>query len=128
MPVHRKLSDDQLDEMCELRESGWAGRRLADRYNVTSSAIRYQCLKLGAFSPRQIRHAQNRVDRRTGKIRSGFSNHARTFSPDEDAELLRLESEGHSIPAIGRALGRANTSVRIRLLSLARDQAIEEMA
>lgn len=39
----------------------------------------------------------------------------RTWSADEDTELLRLVKNGHSQSEIGRALGRAPSSVQARL-------------
>ena len=119
----RKITADQSTQIAELRERGWSYGRIAMKFGVSDGAIHYHCLKQGAASPRTrgkvafadmvpVLHAR---DGRT----------QRRFTPAEDAELQRLSLEGKKIREICEVTGRAPTSVRIRLMTLALH---EEMA
>lgn len=105
-PVVR-LTPDQVQEICALREQGWGHRTLAKRFGVSTGAIHYHCLKHGAISPTQV--GPNGVRPQSG----------RAFTPDEDARLVELAMTGISYRAIAIKLARPYTSVRIRLLTLA---------
>lgn len=108
-----KLTNEQVEEMAELREKGWSYQRLADRFGVTASAIHYRCLTVGALSPRS---QPIRTDPREHGF--GFGGRVRHFTLEEDQQLLRLARSGQKVDQIAAALGRARTSVRIRLLTL----------
>lgn len=113
---HKKLSDDQITDIIERRERGWGFGQLAERHGVSAGAIHYWCLKHGAVSPHQralpvptapaVRVGQN------GKVQ-------RVFTAADDARLLELEAQGLSYAKIARAMGRAYTSIRMRLMHLA---------
>ncbi|MDF1506215.1 hypothetical protein, partial [Roseisolibacter sp. H3M3-2] len=109
-----KLTRDQVDELAALREQGWSYGALAARYGITQGAVHYRCLSEGALSPRAVRLGRCNH----GGEQRGFGGRCRQFSSSEDAQLLALRRKGSSVPAIARELGRANTSVRIRLLTL----------
>lgn len=109
-----KLKPEQVVEMAELREQGWSYARLATRYGVTATAIHYRCLTVGALSPRS-QCIRNPAERGEGR---GFGGRVRHFTSEEDERLLAMRRDGSGIEAIGAALGRARTSVRIRLLTL----------
>lgn len=111
-----KLSTTQVDEIVEKRERGWSYERLANRFDVSPGAIHYQCLKNGAVSPRQ-RRPVTPTERHTHKTRDGRLQ--RRFTASEDDQMLELEAQGLSLSAIAETMGRARTSVRIRLLTLA---------
>ncbi|WP_226019742.1 hypothetical protein [Novosphingobium sp. FKTRR1] len=112
----RKLSDDQIADILERRERGWGYTQLADRHGVTAGAIHYQCLKHGAVSPRQ-RALPVPI---APAVRIGKDGTVqRVFTAADDARLLELEAQGLSYNAIARTMGRAYTSVRVRLMTLA---------
>lgn len=104
----------QVGEMAALREQGWSYARLAARYGVSGGAIHYRCLTVGALSPRSRRLPSG--GRRAEGY--GFGGRVKHFTEDEDRQLLKLGRSGSTIEEIARALGRARTSVRIRLMTL----------
>jgi transposase-like protein len=116
VPNYRKLSAEQVEEIVERRERGWSYERLAERFGVAPGAIHYHCLKHGAVSPRQrkmpIPTAPKSRVLKDGRVQ-------RCFTQDEDARLLELEATGMPISAICKELGRARTSVCMRLMTLA---------
>ncbi|WP_225206267.1 LuxR C-terminal-related transcriptional regulator [Novosphingobium huizhouense] len=111
-----RLTSEQIDDLVERRERGWSYQRLARRYGVSPGAVHYQCLKHGAISPRQRRHPVPTEPRVDG-VRAGKPQ--RRFTADEDRALLAFEAQGLSYAEIARRSGRALTSVRIRLMTLA---------
>ncbi|EPR09896.1 hypothetical protein M527_07165 [Sphingobium indicum IP26] len=125
----RILSDEQLAEMADLRERGWGIGRIAAHFTsggtpISADAINWQCMRLGADAPPHLRgkHTQPSAPYR----RDG--NTCRPWSADEDKRLLDLEGKGTKINQIARQIGRANSSVRGRLLTLARRDARREEA
>ena len=110
-----KLSQEQAAEMAELREKGWSFKRLSERFGVSRGAVHYRCLRLGALSPRS-QPINYRGRRLSGQ---GFGKVVSHFTPAEDERLLELEREGASLNQMVEQLGRARTTVRIRLLTLA---------
>lgn len=110
-----KLSQEQVDQIAELREKGYSYRRLAEKFGVSTGAIHYRCLRVGALSPRSL-PIDYPARRATGY---GFGKVVRHFSPEDDRRLLDLEREGASLNQMVEQLGRARTTVRIRLLTLA---------
>lgn len=113
---YRKLTDEQIADMIERRERGWGYERLAQRYNVSPGAIHYQCLKHGAVSPKQ---RQRPVPTSSGERQLRDGRVQRLFTVEDDRQLLELERQGLTYNAIARQVGRAYTSVRIRLMTLA---------
>lgn len=112
----RKLTDAQIEDVIAKRERGWSYRRLAGANGVSAGAIHYQCLKHGAVSPRQRRRP---VPTEPSSFVARDGRTQRKFTQAEDARLLELESQGLNHRQIAGALGRAITSVRIRLMTLA---------
>ena len=111
----RQTSID-LDQLAELREvRGLTYRRIAEIVGRSAGAVAWQCLKNGIEKPGELPRVQVRRDplNRGGGV-------VRYYSPEEDAELLRLEATGLNYYEIARAMGRANSSIRGRLLTLAR--------
>ena len=112
-----KLSEEQIEQAVAWREQGWSYDWIANRIGgISGSGIFYQCLKHGAISPRQRRHASPTepivVQVPGGRVQ-------RRFTAAEDEQLLDLARQGLPRPEIGRRLGRAHSSVAIRLLLLA---------
>lgn len=121
------LSDSQLDEMAELRERGWAARRIVAHFRnrgvtVSVSTINWQCLRLGADLPQRLRGRQGQP--KSAYIRSGHT--VRPWSQDDDRQLLDMAQSGVRHSEISRRLRRCNSSVRGRLLILARMEARRE--
>lgn len=112
----RRLSDEQIAEIVQLRERGRSYDQLAQQFGVSRGAVLYQCLKAGAAAPRQ-RRAPIRTEPMSFVARDGRTQ--RRFTQDEDDRLVALRKDGRTIPEIAREIGRANTSVRIRLLTIA---------
>jgi hypothetical protein len=110
-----KLTSTQIEWACEKREAGWSTQRIGMRLGVSAGAINYQCLKHGAVSPRQRRH-ETPAERLTYTGRDG--RHFRTFTPDEDEQLLSYAREGKSSRVIGQLMNRGRTSVTMRLMLL----------
>ncbi|WP_030540583.1 hypothetical protein [Sphingobium sp. DC-2] len=129
MGGRRILSDEQLAEMAELRERGWGLTRIAEHFTdagtpVSRSTVNWQCLRLGADAPPRLRGRQTAPS--APYWRGGRS--CRPWTDAEDRQLLRLEASGVSATDMARRLGRANSSVRGRLLTLARRDARREEA
>ncbi len=112
----KRLTSDQIDELIELRESGWSYDRIARRLGVTAGAVHYQCLRHGVVSPNQ-RLTEVPAEQQLHVTRTGLVQ--RRFTIEEDQRLLALEAEGLPLSEICRRLGRSNTSVRMRLMMLA---------
>ncbi|WGM45271.1 hypothetical protein KOAAANKH_00132 [Brevundimonas sp. NIBR10] len=111
-----KLSDGQTAEIARLREErGWSHRRIATRFGVSTGAIQYHCLKLGAVSPR------TRANRSRGPMtmvgRDGRLQ--RRFTEAEDDLLLKLSLANMPLRDIAIEMKRPRTSVRLRLFTLA---------
>jgi hypothetical protein len=120
MGGRRILSDDQLDQMADMREAGATLVAIADHFisagtAITPSTIAWQCLRLGILSPRYTQASVGHA----GTI-------GRAFTPDEDRRLLELEAQGLTRSAIARALGRSPNSIAGRLYTLARHDAVAE--
>jgi hypothetical protein len=111
-----KLSHDQVQQIAELRERGWSYGRLSAKFGVSAGAIHYQCLKQGAVSPK----TRGKMDvSRQPLIHAKDGRTQRRFTPQEDERLQELDMAGHGINRIAEMMGRARTSVRIRLMTLA---------
>jgi DNA-directed RNA polymerase specialized sigma24 family protein len=123
MTRRRKLTDEQIEDLCRRREQGWSYRRLADQFGVTRGAVHYHTLRQGAVSPRQVCRP---TPTEPHAFVAGDGRTQRRFTQAEDALLLALEGEGLNYNEIARRCGRARTSVRIRLMTLAlRDEIAE---
>jgi hypothetical protein len=117
-----KLSRDQVEQIAELRERGWSYHRIAMKFGVSDGAIHYQCLKQGAFTPRTRGKmdvsGQPPIHAKDGRIQ-------RRFTPAEDERLQELSRQGKKVSEIVKITGRAPTSVRIRLMTLALHEEME---
>ncbi|EJL30093.1 hypothetical protein [Novosphingobium sp. AP12] len=112
-----KLSPQQIEQIVGRREElGHSYDQLAKAFGVSSGAVYYQCLKHGARGPRQ-RFLPVPSQQRTTHCKNGVTQ--RTFTEEEDRQMLALEMEGLSYLEISRRVGRAYTSVRMRIMRLA---------
>ncbi|MFB0875489.1 MULTISPECIES: hypothetical protein [unclassified Sphingobium] len=124
-----RLSDEQLDEMARLRERGWGPGRIAEHFThagtpISGSSINWQCMRLGADAPARLR-GRSSAPRET-YWRNGRP--CRPWTAEDDAKLIELEQAGVKLHIVAQRLGRANSSVRGRLLTLARRDARREEA
>lgn len=112
----RKVSDEDSQRIGELRERGWSYARIAGKFGISTGAVHYHCLKQGAFTPRS-------PGKRGAKGPQDFvardGRRQRRFTDAEDAEIQRLSMEGVPTHRIAEHVGRAVTSIRIRLMTLA---------
>lgn len=123
----RILSDEQIDEMAELRERGWSYARIARHFTtrgtpVSVGSVSWQCLRVGADLPAERRVSA--YQRAVTSVRGGKL--VRAFTQDEDRRLLELEASGASGAEMARALDRGGNSIRGRLYTLARHEARAE--
>lgn len=123
----RILSDEQIELMCQLREKGWSIEWIADHFTrqgtkVSANAINWQCMVHGADAPPHLRgkHTQAAAP----YSRNGHT--VRPYSAEDDRLLLELARSGARRAEIAAKLGRAHSSIRGRLLTLARRDARRE--
>lgn len=101
-----KVTPSQVEEMVRLREKKrWPVSRIASKFGLTESAVNYRLLRNGV-DPWDI-------DKHPRKI----GNHKGQFTPADDARMLEL-AKTMSINMVSTTMGRAITSVRIRLMTL----------
>ena len=117
----RILDDEQLETMSEMREVGLTYTQIARHFAargtlISPATIRWQCLRLGVEAPVALRRPMG----------GDCPGAGRSFTPEEDSQLLELEANGTTKAAIARALGRRTNSVNARLYTLARMQARSE--
>jgi len=123
----RILTDAQLDEMCELREAGKTVRQIVRHFarqgiKVSGGSIDWQCLRLGAFRPGISLpglYAARPCRRASGEVKP--------FTPAEDRQLLAMRKANAKYAEIARRIGRRENSVRGRILTLARYEALEAL-
>jgi len=118
----RKVTDEQVGEMCELREAGKTFGQISRKFaargiEISESAISWHCLIQGADAPRS-RRQDSKI--KPGTVIKRGKHAVRTFTEAEDKLLLELEAEGLSRTEIGRKLGRKHNSIIGRLATLAR--------
>lgn len=117
--MRKKLSADEIDAIAELRERrGLSCKAIARRIGRPHGTVIGTCLRFGidAPNPRPLLPATH--IKRPVFVRSGRP--VRAFTPEEDAMLIAAAREGKDAREIGLALGRSPSSIRCRLMTLAR--------
>lgn len=109
------LGPAAIARLCELREAGWTYRAIAAELGCSRSGAEYHCRRLGAEPPGPPPAA-----RRQPPLRLRHGRPVRAFTAAEDAALTGLAAAGRSRSEIARRLGRAVSSVRVRLATIAR--------
>jgi DNA-binding CsgD family transcriptional regulator len=112
------MSPEQLEVVAAMREAGKSYGQIARRLGKHKNTISWCCLVNGIDSPKASKLWTDGIKGPAEVIRGDYV--LRRFTPEEDAELLRLEATGMSPAAIGRAIGRGRNSVVGRLATLAR--------
>lgn len=102
--VMAKLTEAQIDQIVALGERGKSGAQVAAITGLPEATVNYRLLRNG-IDP-WPKHASHRRQYHPG-----------AFSADEDARMLEL-AKTLPIYHVARAMGRAPTSVRIRLMTL----------
>lgn len=123
--MKRRLTDAQHQEIAARHEAGESHSRIAQAFGCSWSNVNQICLKLGATPP-NARPLTSTAPGPSQIVRGGRI--LRRFMPDEDARLSSMEADGQTDSAIGRALGRHPSSIRIRRMTLARHDARSEVA
>ncbi|MBL3569892.1 hypothetical protein BV509_00890 [Rhodovulum sulfidophilum] len=111
-----RYSIDQIQRAAELREAGLTFPEIASQLGMKRTSVEYHCMRLGAdpAARRQIRQGRGAMIQKRG-------NHlVRRFSTDDDATLMALVEQGLRHAEIARRMGRAQTSIAGRLVTLAR--------
>ncbi len=113
-------TEAEKEEIVCLREGGMSKSEIARRLGKSFGTIAHWCLMLGAEPPTPYKLPQHR----TAALRGGKP--VRPFAPDEDQQLLEWAAQGISYSEIARRLDRAATSIRYRLLTLARHEGLDD--
>lgn len=119
-----RLTETQRAHIEYLREQGIGHGGIARLVGCGPGAVAWHCLRYGIEPLRPL--AWPSIPKPAIQVRGGRL--VRAFSPAEDTRLLALALGGASPHAIGRRLGRAESSVRARLMILARRDARAEAA
>ncbi|MHA6692531.1 terminase gpP N-terminus-related DNA-binding protein [Devosia sp. A449] len=106
-----KYSEKQIIEACELRERGWTYPRIAKKIGMHQASVLEYCQKNGAVSPNCT-----------------AVHPAKTFTLEQDAQIIALRQAGHGTSSIARQLGRPVPSVQHRLHAVPSNQAKLEVA
>lgn len=115
------LAGALLDQAIAMRERGKSPAQIRDRLGLDLSvgAIEWQLMRAGVYHPKTRPPG---LYQRTSAVRRG-TQLVRPYRLEEDIRLLSMEAAGVPIVQIARVLGRGNSSVRGRLLTLARYEA-----
>ncbi|TXN38741.1 helix-turn-helix domain-containing protein [Methylobacterium sp. WL30] len=124
MPA-RRLTDAEIERIAEMREGGATYSAIAAAIGCSESTVYWKCLAAGAEPPNR-RQIKSKVLGPLVVSRNGYP--VRRYTDDEDRRLLALEAEGRSNAEIGRLTGRRPHTVKARLMTLARHEALAEMS
>lgn len=121
MAMTSALFGDLLDRAIAMRELGKSCTYIKRvlKIDLSVGAIEWQLMRAGIYHPKTRPPG---LYRRTQSVKRG-SQLIRPYRLEEDIRLLSMEAAGVPIVRIARALGRGNSSVRGRLLTLARYEA-----
>lgn len=87
----RKYTNDQITYAAELREGGMSHAAIARKVGMSTAAVSWHCLRLGADSPR----TRGKVPEQRGPMVCTRSGHkVRKFTAEEDATIMKLDLDG----------------------------------
>lgn len=118
------VTPEQIDQMTEYREAGKSTAWIARKLGLKLNTVDYHLRRLGVFPPGwtlKSTPVEGGSYWRNGHL-------VRAFTPEDDALLLSLESQGLGFTAIGKRMGRKPNTIRARLTSLANQAALTEEA
>lgn len=107
---------------CEMRERGLTVQQIVLKTGIPHSTIDWHCIKRGAEPPKV---------RQSSYTPRAFVRNGRPVTPftaEQDATIQAMSADGHGYTAIGNAVGRNPSSVRNRLMILARRELRAELA
>ena len=116
-----KFSRDQITKACEMRERGVSQNIIARHTGIPVNSLDYVFKRYGADSPRLIKNTGKR--RYPTYLRNGIE--IRAFNDDEDQYLTEMQDSA-GLAEMARHLSRPTSSVRNRILILARLEARRE--
>lgn len=125
----RKLTEQQVVEVCEMRERGLSFGRIANHLaargiDIHPNSISWICLVNGADLPAH-RRSHNRTVVPGSTCQRG--NHVvRRFSEAEDEQLREMDAGGVPYSEMAKRLGRKRNSIMGRLATLARRDTRQE--
>jgi len=127
MPNKTSLTEDQVTQLATWYEEGRTNQWIADRLPIGADGVEYLALSRGALKPAWRRRRKPVPDEAV--VHTGPNRSLRRFTRTEDEEIVRLETEERLTPSqIARRLDRAISSIRVRLMHLARLDAEAEQA
>lgn len=108
-------------EIARLREKGVSKSAIARKMGKSIGTVTHWCLMLGAEPPKEWMPSERP---RIPFVRDGRS--VVPFTDEEDVKMQEWASDGVRYVEIARRLNRARTSVRYRLLTLARHDGLKD--
>ncbi len=94
----------------DMRSRGKSFGQIANAIGVNINTVQYWAYEHGISGP------------------DDFGRVSKKYPPEIDAVILRLRMEGESVSQIARIVRKPRTSVRSRLRTLARHEALREAA
>ena len=94
--------EEKLQEMLELRKSGWSYHALAKKYGCDHSSIIYQCQKNGVFNNNiQTTRIVSEV-----KKKEILKNNFPDWTEEQKNEAIRMRTEGIVVRIIAGKIGK----------------------
>lgn len=125
--MKRKLDDAAIMRIGDLREAGVSISNIAAEMGVSCGAVDWHLTKLAIDPPKTTYKTWDGIRGPAVCTRRGSSiaqaHVVRRYTPEEDAEILRLQAAGVSYCEIGRRLNRRHHSIIGRCNTLARREA-----
>lgn len=114
------LSSKAIDALSTLFESGLNNREIADALGASAACVKYHRTRLGLGST-QLPDIPD-----VAIVRRGPKRTVRLFTKSEDEVVVSMRIAGSRPTEIARKLNRHPSVISLRLLTLARREAIEE--
>lgn len=116
------IPSDVLDTIATMREAGAQFQAIEQATGIHRKTCEYHAVRLGALPPAGAR----RCPRPARYSRAGAV--VRGFTELEDQQITAWSIDGVSLKEMGRRLGRKHNSILGRLRTLARREALAEVA
>lgn len=109
------MAPEKVETIERMRAAGKSYRQIAAKIGMSPGAVSWYCLRYAIESSRD--RAPSAVT--PGAVERRGNHVVRRFTPEEDAQILEMEGRGTPVYRIAQALGRANSSIIGRLMTLA---------
>lgn len=113
---------DVLETIATMREAGAVFREIENATGIPRKTCEYHAVRLGAFCPGKVRVCPPPA------VYSRSGREVRAFTEVEDQQITAWSIEEVTLKEMGRRLGRKHNSVLGRLRTLARREALAEVA